>query len=419
MTSSCETLSEVSRKVLVSVPVESVTKKMSEVLSSYSKHARIKGFREGKAPRDMILKVYGDRIKAEVEGELIQSGLREAQEQHSFDVVGSPIITVTSSGDGKPFEFTAEVSVYPTPTVIGFEKVEVEVPKREVTGAQVDEVISRLRKERATLKPLEGRTELQEGDVAKVEFVVKDEGREPSKPEPYSFCLGEKQVPEEVEKAFAGMSIGETRDASVTREGATPIVYQGKLLSLSERILPELNDNFAVLVDPETKTVAELNEKIRTLLDEEAEKIRSAEIENAIIEKVVSQNQFPVPQIMIDDEILGMLRSRGMLGEAAPSDDILEMFRKELGESALKRLRGAICIDRIAQQLSLKLDDNELKETIQAYAQRTQNLPAKKRGEVMTRERISGLMIETMRKKVLDHLRKESVVKFIEAKEAK
>jgi trigger factor len=413
-TSTVQDVDAVTKKIAVTIPAEAVTKQLESTLNKVSKTVRIKGFREGKAPMHLVEKMYGEKIKAEVHNELVTSGLRDAAKQHELSIVGSPQVTVATIEKGKPFEFNADVSIYPKPEVTGYDSFEITVPKREVTDEELTQVVEYLRKSRATLRPIEGRTTLQKGDVGQAEFVVTEEGGTPSSPEPYSFCLGEAQLPKEVEEAFEGMAVGETREATVSPEGGKKITYQGTLKSLMERILPELDDAFAKLVDPSTSTVLELRLKIREGLEQEKQREHTSDVNAAVIEKLVAANDFQVPQVLIDDEIRGILVNRGFVDprkmnlEALPMD----VFRNELGEAALKRVRAAIIIDRFVEKEGIRLAKEDMEKEIQETA-RAMNVPVQEaQKRIFTQDRGMQFMVETLRNKGLEALRARAKITF-------
>lgn len=416
-TSTIQDIDAVTKKIVVTVPAEAVSRQLDSTLVRVSKTVRIKGFREGKAPKQLVEKMYGERIKAEVHNELVSQGIRDAAKQHEISIVGAPQVSVATVEAGKAFEFNADVSVYPKPEISGYESFDITVPKREVTDEEVTQVVEYLRKSRATMKPVEGRTELQKGDVGQAEFVVTEENGTPSRPEPYSFCLGEAQLPKEVEDAFEGMLIGETREAAVTPEGGKKITYRGTLKSLMERILPELDDAFAKLVDPSASTVLELRLKIRESLDQEKQREHASDVNAAVIEKLVAANEFAVPQVLIDDEIRGLLVSRGFVDPRKMNIDALPMdvFRKELGEAALKRVRAAIIIDRFVEKEGIKLSKEDMEKGLQDTA-RAMNIPLQEaQRQIFQQERGMQFMVETLRNKGLEALRSRAKIAFSQA----
>ena len=164
--SSIENIDEVTRQIKISIPAEQINKEVEEALTRAARTTTVKGFRAGKAPRHMVEALHGTRVRVEVADRLIAASLSDVARKHEMDIVGNPQIDIQAVEPGKPLEFTARVSLFPHPEIKGYEKFHVRVPKHEPTDADIDQVIERMRRSKATLKKLEFRNTAQEGDVA-------------------------------------------------------------------------------------------------------------------------------------------------------------------------------------------------------------------------------------------------------------
>ena len=420
-TSSVEDIDQVTKKVTVSIPTTTFEEKFKSALEKARKSVQIKGFRDGKAPPDLVERMYGERVRADVTSELIESSLNDAAKKHNLNIVGNPRVNLGSTEAGKPVEFTADVSIYPHPDVTGFEKFTVEVPKREVTDTEINNVVEYLRKNKATVKPLEGRTKLQKGDVANAEFIVTEDGGTPSKPEPYSFCLGEGQLPKEVEEALDGLSVGESREVTVgggeAKEGEAPrksVKYHATIKSLSERILPEPDDDFAKQIDPKVATMLELRLKIRESLEKQKKEEHNADVNDAVIKSLLAANKFEVPQVLIDDEIWGILERKGFVDPKKVSRENFpwDQVRKDLGVAAADRVRAAIIVDCVAEKAEIKVAKEDIDAAVQEVAAANNISPAEAQRHLFARDRAVSFMIETTRNKVLEFLRSKAEIKY-------
>jgi len=140
---SVEKTSELSRKMVVSVPEDVVQQKVAERLKSLSKNVKIDGFRPGKAPQQVINKLYGERVRGEVTGDLIQSTYFEALTKEQLRPAGYP--NIHSADDSEGFKYTAEFEVYPEISLDGVNGMEVKRPVAEVSESDVDAMIDKLR----------------------------------------------------------------------------------------------------------------------------------------------------------------------------------------------------------------------------------------------------------------------------------
>jgi len=424
--SSIEELTSTARKLNVTVAAESVQERIQKELATYSKQAKVKGFRLGKVPVDLIKRLYGAEVKTKVVQDVIAASLRDAAQKHSISIVGTPKLTFDTdaaleAAGVNPLQYSADCSIYPTPAVTGYDTFAIEVPDRSVSEKQVNDVLDYMRKSRAELTPITDRTTLQKDDVAEVSIAIFDEGAEAGNPEPFSFCLGEGTLPKVIEDALAGIAVGEERDAFMAREGkegkdgaAAParLVYRAKLLALKSRNLPEVTDEFAKLADSSVDSVAALKAKIKEELEGEGLDKRIADQNGAIVQKLLASNGFDVPQELVDEEIIGLLERRGMIepGKYDATTFPMEIVRKEMNDGALSRVRAAIIIDRIAEEAAIKLERTDIDAAISVTAKTHQMSPQEVGKIVLAKDRASGFLVETLRNKVLTTLRARAVV---------
>jgi len=421
--SSIEELTSTARKLNVTVAAASVQERIQKELTTYSKQAKVKGFRLGKVPVDLIKRLYGAEVKTKVVQEVIAASLRDAAQKHSISIVGTPKLTFDTdaaleAAGVNPLQYSADCSIYPTPAVTGYDTFAIEVPDRSVSEKQVNDVLDYMRKSRAELTPVTDRTTLQKDDVAEVSIAIFDEGAEAGNPEPFSFCLGEGTLPKVIEDALAGIAVGEERDAFMAREGkdgdAAParLVYRAKLLALKSRNLPEMTDEFAKLADSSVDSVIALKAKIKEELEIEGLDKKIADQNGAIVEKLLASNGFDVPQELVDEEIIGLLERRGMIepGKYDATTFPMEIVRKEMNDGALSRVRAAIIIDRIAEEAAIKLERTDIDAAISVTAKTHHMSPQEVGKIVLAKDRASGFLVETLRNKVLTTLRARAVI---------
>jgi len=140
---SVEKTSELSRKMTVSVAEEVVQEKMAARLKSLAREVKIDGFRPGKVPQHVVVKMYGDRVRGEIAGDLIQTTYYEALQEQNLRPAGHPHIH--SSDETEGFKYTAEFEVYPEISLEGVEQIDVSRPIATVQDADIDGMIEKLR----------------------------------------------------------------------------------------------------------------------------------------------------------------------------------------------------------------------------------------------------------------------------------
>lgn len=421
---------QVTKQVKISIPPETFSKEFDSVIVNLVKTSAVKGFRAGKAPRHLVERMHGERVKFEVANRLISRTLFDTVREKSIDMIGEPDIDVSTIEPGKELSFTAQISVFPKPEVGAYDSIEVEVLKREVKSSDVDEQIEKLRHTKSTTKKIEDRQSAEKGDVIDASLTVLLEGeKESSRPEPLQIQIGMGMLPEELDRDIVGMKIGEEKTIvgkvpESHREEhlrGKPAHYTVTLKGLSEKVLPELNDAFVETLSRSAKNVADLRNEIQKQLEGENKKTIDNDVQVAVIDKLVAANSFPVPQVLIDEEIRALLVRFGMVNPQQVDVSKIDVtrFRAGLGEVALKRVRGSILVDRIAEKEKIVATPEEFEKWCVDFAAQN-NLPVDDIKKYFgTPERISQQMAEISREKALEFLRAKARVNFVDKIEEK
>jgi trigger factor len=420
VSSTVEDINPVTKRVQVTVSADEVLSRVEETLSRVAKTAKMKGFRPGKAPRGLVEKLHGSRVRGEVLNELITTSLSNVFKENSLSVVGQPRVTIESDAtDGKALSYSAEVQILPSPEITGYDSFEITVRKRRVSDEIVEKELEKVREMNSSVRPLESRTTVQKGDIVNSTLSIEIEGEEASPSEPLSFLVGEGKLPEAVEESVIGRETGASveveviirEDHRVERFRGKRATYRVQIDSLSERLLHELNDDFvANLGEIDGKSVAtllELRMLIRDVLEEQAEREAQGEVSAKILEKILEQNEFMVPSILVDDEIRLLLIRYGLVDpeEVGVRRFDVSKFRDNLGTIAEKRVKSAVVVDRIAAQEEIKLTDEDIQTGLNELAdQNSMSVQDIQMFFLKDRDRARSFFVELMREKALDFL---------------
>lgn len=422
-TSSIQDVDPITKEIKISIPADHVIKKCSDELSSIARTSKIKGFRPGKAPRAMVEKLYGEGVFARVSQQLISDSLYDVVREKAIDMVGNPAIDVAQLEQGKQIDFTAKVSVLPKPEVTGYDKIDVSVKQRKVEDAQVEEFIQKLRERRATIQGLQFRNTAKKGDVVEGQLSIAVSGDAASRPEPFVGVLGDNRLPAEVESKIEGLEIGQKAevsvqhgdDAQVRELAGKEATYSFTLSALHERVLPELTDDFAKESGVEgAQTVLDLRVKTRERLEKESEDEAKSDVQQAILEKLLSLNDFQIPEALIDHEIRLLLVRSGLVDPKKVDVERINAapFREHFGETAGKRVKTAILVDRVAQQENLSLSDDDRKKAYAEFAEGNGVTAEDVERYFSSPERRPSFDVELLRNKVLDMLVERTKVSY-------
>ena len=427
--SSVVDIDEVTKQISVTVPKERVAKEYENSVASVSKTAKLNGFRAGKVPRHMVERLMGDRIRYDVANRLINESLRGAFEQHKLEVVGEPEVDLKDIEPAQALEFTAKVALYPQPTISNYLNRKIEVVKKSVGDKEVADTLERLRDAKAELKPIEDRKVAEKGDVVALSVAVKAEGGEFSRPEPFVDQLGGGKLPADVESQIAGMTVNDSKEISSEASEDVPnpemrgksLVYQVTLHGLFTKNMPELTDDLVKTLGYGVETVDALKSKIKEQLTQQTEEGMKNEAEGAILDLLVKENPFKVPQVLVDDEIRGIIARYGFAGrDASPEKIDIAPFRSQFEEIALNRIRCAIIIDRIGSAEEIKVEEADRDKLIQRIAEQNGSTVEATRKALLDKSRIMSFLLEVRRTKILEHLMAKTTVDYVdEPKEEK
>jgi trigger factor len=426
--SSVQDIDEVTKKVVVVVGKDRVVREYESSVAEVGKTARIDGFRPGKVPRQMVERLLGDRIKFDITNKLINEGLRSAFEQHKLNTVGQPQIDLKEMQVAQELEFSATVELLPEPEIKNYLDRSVEVEKKDVTDQDVQAAFDQVVESRAELTPIEGRTEAADGDVVALSVSIKVEDGEFSQPEPFVDQLGLGRLSKQVEKEIVGLATQGSKDIEIVADDEHPVeglrgkkvAYKITLHGLYAKKLPTVDDEFVKSLSMGVESVAALREKIQTQLKDNAEAETKSRSQGALLELLVKENPFKVPQTLVDEEIREMVARMGLAGKNADPEQIdIGPFRQYFEETAIQRLRTAILVDRIGAQEQIKVEDADTKKMIADIAEKNNVSVEVATKALLDRSRIAGFISEVRRTKVLDLLMGRTKVAFVAAKSEK
>ena len=418
-------IDQVTKQVKISIPPETFSKEFNTGIVELMKTSKVNGFRAGKAPRQIVERQHGERIKFEVANRLISKTLFETIRERSIDMIGDPDIDVPSIEPGKELNFTAKISVFPKPEIEGYDAVAVEVQRRDVAAADVDGLVEKLRESKATTKKIETRSVAQEGDVVDASLTVRLESEaESSRPEPLQIQIGKEMLPPELDSGIVGMSIGEEkiiegkvpeshRDKELRGQPAT---YTVTLNGISEKVLPEFDDAFVESLEREAKTVSELRADLTKQLETENKKALDNDAQVAILDKLTEKNEFLVPQILIDQEIRSLLVRFGMVNPQQVDVEKVDVtrFREGLREIAIKRVRGSIIVDRVVEKEKLTVTAEEFDKWCTDFALENKHGVEDVKRYFSNKERLAPQMAEIAREKGLEFLRSRAKITLVD-----
>lgn len=417
-----EEISGLTRKVTITLPGDQVKTKLEEAYSKLQKESKMKGFRRGKVPRSVIVKSYKPQVEAEVGEKLVQETYFDIIEKQELDPVVHPEILEPSFNDDGTFTYVAQIDVRPTFELVDYKGIEVEKPDSTVDEAAVDFEISSMQREMAALKSVEGRS-VEMGDVVIVDYQGFHKGHpmKQVKNDDYTVDVGSGRMGQEFEAKLVGMNGGEEAQHEVDfpEKHPNPILagkkveFRVKLKDIKERVLAELDDEFAKDVNEQFKTLAELKAAIRERLQADKESAADGELTDRIMQKLLEKNQFDVPERLVRFEVEEMIKqTEQQLEKSGMNLESAGMNREELEKNnravAVQRVTGDFILKKIAEVEEIKVNDEDLERSFKKIGDQYNMSVAKVKEFFQNRDDLLPLMNEVLNEKVLGFLREEA-----------
>ncbi len=364
----------------VEVPEDEVQKRMDRAVRDLAREIRIPGFRPGKAPRHVIDHFVGrGSVMAEAIDHLVGESYDAAIDQTTIVPIDQPEFDIDPDAvvEGQTVRFTATVAVRPEVTLGAYTDYPFTLETPEVTDEQVEGVITELRNEQATLRPADGRG-AEKGDVAAVKFAGTIDGQpfEGGSADRLPLIICDDRMIPGWEDQLIGMEMGASKGFDITFPDDYRVEelrgkeahFEVELLDMRERILPEVDDEFARSV-AEVQTVDELRAEIRDALGKRAEAEARHAYSDRIIDFATSNATVELPEVMIANEVEIMrdeLRTRlaqqriGMEQYLSLAKQTPEELTNELREPASRRVKTLLVLSAIAEKEGIDASDEEI-----------------------------------------------------------
>src|SRR2546422_4806136 len=178
-TATLEDLTPVRKRLEVEVPAAAVQAELDRTFHEVGQRARLRGFRPGKAPRPVLERAFGEEVRRQVLGRLVEASFHRAVETHGLAVVGTPDIDAEPITPGAALRYSATVEVRPAIVLGDLSGLQVVRPATRVSDEDVARTIDELRESVAQLRPVEERAQVETGDVVRVDLTSRLEGGEP------------------------------------------------------------------------------------------------------------------------------------------------------------------------------------------------------------------------------------------------
>lgn len=423
-------------KLDIEVPAKDAVSAYNKAVKQISEYVNIPGFRKGKAPRNMVEQQVGtDRIKHEALEGLLPAIFKEAIVSNNLDVISQPYVESYDFEVGQDLKIVAKVELRPEVKLGEYKNLTITAEEYVTPADAFDKSLESLMQRSATFSLVVDR-KTKNTDVVVIDFdgSVNGEKIQGGAAENYSLDLANSNFIPGFAEQLVGHKLDEEFDITVefpkdyheAKLAGQPAVFKIKLKEIKEKVLPELNDEFAQKVGP-FKTVDDLKADIQKFIDATKEKEDKKNADNAIFEKVLDAVKIDIQDSMIEREsetLLAEYKQKLAMQGFNPEDAIKahgqEEMMNDLKKEAAVRIKNSLVIDKIAQEENIKIEQADLENKFQEI-ERTYHIG---RQEVLAQvkqnpEILHSLSQQALNEKVINFLAANNKVEFKKKAKAK
>ena len=410
-----ESTGELERRLTITLPEEDVEQKVQSRLRSMAPRVKMDGFRPGKVPFKVVERRYGPAVRQEVFEEFVEHSFRDAIKQESLRPAGPPRIEPQGLETGQSFKYTATFEVLPNIEAINLKGIVVKRPVAEVTEADVDRILEKLRNQYLEWQPVD--RPAQEGDGVTVTYhgTIEGESFPGGRGEDFLVPLGKGVTLPAFEEQLRGVQGGQERtfelafpeDYANSAVAGKKAVFMVQVKSVAEPKLPAVDETFAKKLGIKSGGVAALREEIKaTLIRNLAQAVRER-IKEQVMDGLLAINPVTLPHSLVKSEAENLLKQTkadlGVRGVKA-SEVTLDKspFKEQVLEQARRRVALSLILGTILEQQQIKVDSEKLKQQVTALASSYEDAEEFSRWIYSDRERLSGVEGVVLEDQVID-----------------
>ncbi|MBP3610890.1 MAG: trigger factor [Lachnospiraceae bacterium] len=428
MSCKVENLEKNMAKLTIEVSAEEFEKACEKAYQKNKNKINVQGFRKGKAPRNVIEKMYGAGVFFEdAANELIPDAYADAAKESGLDIVSRPEIDVVQIEKGKAFIFTAEVAVKPEVELGAYKGIEVEKAVVEVTEDELNAELNRVREQNSRMITVDDRA-VENGDIANIDYEGFCDGVAfaGGKDEGHDLVIGSHSFIDTFEDQLIGKNIGDEVEVNVTfpEEYHAPelagkaAMFKVKVNGIKVKELPELDDDFAQDVS-EFDTLDEYKNDLKATILERKEKEAKSVKEEAVIEKIIEGAKMEIPDAMVDytvrqmaDEFAQRIQMQGLSIEQYFQFTGMNAntFMENLKPQALKRIQSRLVLEAVVKAENITASEEDVNKEIENMAEMYQ-MEIEKLNELIGEDEKKSMAEDVAVQKALDFVMEAAVEK--------
>lgn len=424
-------VSQTRKEIKIEIEPQVVKQAYDKVSRKYAQGAQVAGFRRGNAPLDVVRLRYKDEIQSETLQEILAEKVTEAIREHELTPLVEPELHLEDSQNLKlngsqPVSLHVHLQVMPeipTPVYKGLEAVRRVKP---LDDGELDKFIDEKRKEQASLIPVEGRKS-ETGDTVIVDLEGSFEGEpdtEPIKADDLEITVGDAQIEKSFTENLAGVEADEEKEFTVAypQDFSSPALagktvnYKAKIKSVGKIELPEADDEWARSLGEDFSSIEDLRAKLREDLETHSAGNADANVQNALIAKLIENHSFEVPDALIESQSRNLLNNfaqdlqqRGVDLQKVEKE-FIEMAYTQMRAQAERDVRGAMLLEKVAELENIDVTSDEVAAEIERMAQYYRTTPEEFRQTLTQQDAEANIESNLRTRKAVEALFKNAKV---------
>jgi trigger factor len=407
-------LTETKKSVAVEIPSDIVDAQIERVARSYSRQARIPGFRPGKVPPNLIKKRFREQILHDVAHDLIPRAIDDALRERGLEPVDTPDVKDVSLDEGQALTFTATFETLPPINPGALETISLRRPAVTLEEGAIDAALTQLQNRAARYEPVEGRA-IGDGDTATLD-VTREAGGAAKGEHHHDVAIeiGGKANPPGFDDEIKGLEAGAEKsftihypeDYAVKELANTDVRYHVRVQDIRKRVLPALDDEFAKDVG-DFQTLEALRARITDDLQREAEAEADRRLRADLLKALAARVLVDIPDSLVErelerrtEEFARRLMDQDIDPQRANID--WDGFRDSQREASRDSVKSALVLDEIARREELTVTEADLEKDVAHYAERTGLTPPAVRARLEKEGALSRLSAGLRREKAMD-----------------
>ena len=423
----------------IEFPAQDTEAERKQIIKTFSKQAKIPGFRPGKTPAHVIQNRFKSEIESEFEDRVVRKAIQKTNDENELDIISIKEIRDQSHNNDGTFSATIELVIAPEFELSEYKGIEVTVPKINVSNEELEESLGQIRERFADYQNVEDRG-IQMGDFVVINYKGSIDGKAVGEVLPLApatlaqntgfwlkmnddsflpgFCKPLLDLKNNDSKSLT-VTIPDDYEAEELR--GQSLDYEVEVVEIKEQKLPDLDNAFAEKIEP-GKSLDELKNTLKEQMEEQRKGYRQEMITNQILSKINSELEFEVPQEIVMREtqsrvndIFNSNTERGVSEEELVEHQ--EQIIESAGQQANNSVKTSFILEQIADKEKIEVTQEEVLNRVGEIAAR-QKTSVKQLTKQLQKKNAFGKIINGIKiQKTIEFLRDSAVVKEVEPEE--